>query len=173
MALRGADGTPAGTMAKADAHEPPGHLHEAFSVLVFDDRGRTLLQRRASTKYSFAGLWTNACCSHPLPGHELVEQARSRTRAEIGLAPDLELAGDFTYRAEDVASGLVEHEHDTVLVGYVPVGSVPVVDPSEVDETRWVSFVELHADVSARPATYTPWLAQVLETAAAAGHPRA
>lgn len=41
-------------------------LHRAFSVFLFDDAGRLLLQRRALTKVTFPGYWTNTCCSHPL-----------------------------------------------------------------------------------------------------------
>ena len=39
-----------------------GLLHRAFSVFLLDPRGRLLLQRRAISKYHFAGRWSNACC---------------------------------------------------------------------------------------------------------------
>src|SRR5262245_49802763 len=37
-----------GTTTVAEAHAAPGQLHRAFSVLLFDPDGRTLLQQRAS-----------------------------------------------------------------------------------------------------------------------------
>lgn len=43
-----------------------GLLHRAFSVFLFDDRNRLLLQQRASEKITFPDMWTNTCCSHPL-----------------------------------------------------------------------------------------------------------
>ena len=43
-------------------------LHRAFSVFLFDDRNKLLLQQRASSKITFPSLWTNTCCSHPLYG---------------------------------------------------------------------------------------------------------
>jgi isopentenyl-diphosphate delta-isomerase len=175
--LRGADGTAVGSMDKQSAHEPPGHLHEAFSVLLYDDandadEAHVLLQRRATTKYHFAGLWTNACCSHPSAAGDLVVQAVRRTLEELGVTVDLEVVGAFTYRAEDVLTGLVEHEHDTVLVGYVATGTRFAPDPSEVDAVRWVTPADLDAELEDRPAAFTPWLAQALECARAAGHPR-
>src|SRR5204862_7644009 len=47
-------GTPPGTATVEQAHEWPGVLHRAFSVLLFDPAGRTLLQRRAAAKTRFA-----------------------------------------------------------------------------------------------------------------------
>src|SRR5690606_6717791 len=55
-----------GTMEKMEAHRK-GVLHRAFSILLFDETGRMLIQKRANDKYHSGNLWTNACCSHPLP----------------------------------------------------------------------------------------------------------
>ena len=159
-----------GTMDKLAAHQAPGHLHEAFSVLVFDEDGRLLLQQRALAKYHFGGLWSNTCCSHP--HGDVREDARARTAAEVGLQVDLVVVGQFTYRAEDDGTGLVEHERDTVLVGYLPTGTVPRPDPAEVAATRFTALAELDADLEARPSAYTPWLRQALVCARSAGHPR-
>jgi len=43
-----------------------GLLHRAFSVFLFDDQKRLLLQQRATEKITFPDMWTNTCCSHPL-----------------------------------------------------------------------------------------------------------
>lgn len=43
-----------------------GLLHRAFSVFLFNRSNELLLQRRASEKITFPGMWTNTCCSHPL-----------------------------------------------------------------------------------------------------------
>ncbi|HOX83255.1 MAG TPA: NUDIX domain-containing protein, partial [Chryseolinea sp.] len=56
-----------GIMEKLEAHQK-GILHRAFSVLLFNSKGEILLQKRAIGKYHSGGLWTNTCCSHPLPG---------------------------------------------------------------------------------------------------------
>ena len=51
-----------------------GLLHRAFSVFMFDEEERLLLQRRADAKITFPGLWTNTCCSHPLHFEEELEE---------------------------------------------------------------------------------------------------
>lgn len=43
-----------------------GLLHRAFSVFLFNDKNELLLQQRADEKITFAQMWTNTCCSHPL-----------------------------------------------------------------------------------------------------------
>merc|ERR1719502_58703 len=53
-----------------NVEQPRGILHRAFSVFLFDEQGRLLLQQRASTKITFPNVWTNTCCSHPLYGYE-------------------------------------------------------------------------------------------------------
>ena len=59
-----------GPISKYDAHKAElinaGRLHRAFSLFVFDQNNRLLLQKRSKHKVTFASLWTNSCCSHPL-----------------------------------------------------------------------------------------------------------
>ena len=50
-------------------------LHRAFSVFLFDESGRYLLQQRVRQKYHSGGLWSNTCCSHPRPGESIGESA--------------------------------------------------------------------------------------------------
>ncbi|HET6762144.1 MAG TPA: NUDIX domain-containing protein, partial [Longimicrobiaceae bacterium] len=70
-----------GAAEKLAAHVDGGALHRAFSVMVFDARGRMLLQRRAAGKYHSPGLWTNTCCGHPRPG-EAIDRAAGRRLME-------------------------------------------------------------------------------------------
>ena len=58
---------PTGTMEKMEVHEK-ALLHRAFSVFIFNSKGKMLLQKRSNNKYHSAALWTNACCSQPAPG---------------------------------------------------------------------------------------------------------
>ena len=57
-----------GFLNKADCHVGDGVLHRAFSVFLFDDAGRLLLQHRASGKPLWPLYWSITCCSHPRRG---------------------------------------------------------------------------------------------------------
>ena len=150
-----------GTSEKLAAHQHGGRLHRAFSVFLFDDAGRMLLQKRAALKYHFGGRWTNACCGHPRPGEEVGAAARRRLREELGVESELREVFTFVYSAEDPGSGLTEREVDHVLVGRFGGEARP--DPDEVDALRWADCSELERDLAQHPERYTPWFAQVLE----------
>jgi isopentenyl-diphosphate delta-isomerase len=146
-----------GSMPKLDAHQPPGHLHRAISVFVYSTSGRMLLQRRAATKYHFAGLWANAACSHPTERETPVAAGERRLREEMGLVVPLIEEGTFTYRAEDPVSGLVEHEFDHVIVGVCDDDPRP--DMHEADAWDWVSPAELAERLADNSEGFAPWLA--------------
>jgi isopentenyl-diphosphate delta-isomerase len=149
-----------GYAEKLEAHRDGGRLHRAFSIVLFDAEGRMLLQQRASAKYHFGGLWTNACCGHPRRGEELLPAARRRLREELGVDTELRRAFSFRYTATDAGSGLTERELDHVLVGTVDGPVRP--DPAEIDALRWVDPGELSRDLDAHPERYTPWFADVV-----------
>jgi isopentenyl-diphosphate delta-isomerase len=76
-----------------------------------------LLQQRAMDKYHSPGLWTNACCSHPAPGEDILMAAKRRLQEELGFGTGLEKIFDFTYKTE-FDNGLTEYEFDHVFVGW-------------------------------------------------------
>lgn len=143
-----------GTMEKMEAHRS-GMLHRAFSIFLFNAKGHMLLQQRAMDKYHSPGLWTNACCSHPLPGELVAAAAQRRVQEELGISPSFEPGFQFTYRAE-LANELVEHEFDHVFFGRWDGGLKP--DPAEVMNTRWISIDEMQSEVANAPERFTAWL---------------
>ena len=152
---------PLGVEAKLRAHQEGGRLHRAFSVFIFDERGRMLLQRRSTKKYHFGGLWTNTCCSHPQRDEAVADSARARLREEFGFEVDLSQGFTFLYRATDPASGLTEHEFDHVFFGRFD--GQPRPNPDEIDDWKWVEVEALMADVRDHPERYTPWFRIALE----------
>ena len=142
-----------GAVEKMAAHRE-GILHRAFSIFVFDDAGRMLLQQRAQQKYHSGGLWTNTCCSHPRPGEPIAEAAHRRLREEMGFDCPLETAFSFIYRA-DLDHELTEHEYDHVLIGRY--SGDPVPNAAEVDDWKWTPLPEVCAAVAERPETFTVW----------------
>lgn len=130
-----------GRMDIIEAHSEPGTLHVAVSVMLVDPAGNWLVQRRAHTKPLFAGRWANSCCTHPRPDESIADAARRAVSRELGIdAPPLVPAGQFTYRASDPASGMVEHEYDHVMVGRLPEGVTAAPEPSEVAAVSWLRW---------------------------------
>ena len=135
-------GNTTGTSEKLAAHQAPGQLHRAFSVFLFDERGRLLLQRRALGKYHSPGVWSNSCCGHPYPGEPPFAAAVRRVGEELEVAPTLlREAGTVRYNHPDPASGLVEREYNHLFVGLVTAAAHPV--PEEIAEIAFVTPDEL------------------------------
>lgn len=153
-------GRAAGSAAKADVHHDATPLHLAFSCYVFDARGELLVTRRASSKRTFPGVWTNTFCGHPGPGEAMDAAVLRRGRQELGLELDrlrLVLPG-FRYRAEQ--DGTVENEMCPVFTARV--AEVPTrPDPAEVDELRTVAWAPFRDDVLAGSwPGISPWCAE-------------
>ncbi|MFB2598966.1 isopentenyl-diphosphate Delta-isomerase [Herbiconiux sp. P17] len=152
------DGAPIGVADKHQVHTDDTPLHLAFSCHVFDEAGRILVTRRALTKRTWPGVWTNSFCGHPAPEEELTDAVTRRARDELGLElAGLELAlPDFRYLAID-ASGIVENE---ICPVYIARAAGPVLaNPAEVAEWRWADTAELQLAVALTPWAFSPWLA--------------
>jgi isopentenyl-diphosphate delta-isomerase len=148
-----------GLMEKMEAHRK-GLLHRAFSVLVFNDKGELLLQRRAFGKYHSEGLWTNTCCSHPFPGESILEAGKRRLFEEMGFTCELTEVFSFIYKA-NLDNRLIEHELDHVLVGFSE--ETPHLNLEEVSSFKWMTIDEIKADISQNPSNYTAWFRILIE----------
>jgi len=142
-----------GFMEKMEAHEK-ALLHRAFSVFIFDEQGRMLLQQRADSKYHSAGLWSNACCSHPQPNEDIQDAANRRLKEELGFQVPLTKAFSFTYKAA-FENGLTEHEFDHVFVGTYNGEIIPNSD--EVKAYGYKSFKEIEDLLAIDKDMFTPW----------------
>jgi isopentenyl-diphosphate Delta-isomerase len=149
--------TETGLMSKTEAHEK-GLLHRAVSVFITNSDGDWLLQRRALNKYHSAGLWTNTCCSHPLPGETNEDAVKRRLIEEMGLECELNQLFRFTYR-EILENGLIEHELDYVFLGISNL--LPVINDSEVAEYKYFNYQELKNDINKNPENYTVWFRKI------------
>ncbi len=148
-----------GLMEKMEAHRK-GLLHRAFSVLVFNENGELLLQRRAFGKYHSEGLWTNTCCSHPYPGESILEAGKRRLFEEMGFTCELSEVFSFIYKAE-LENGLTEYELDHVLIGFSD--ETPHLNLEEVSAFKWMSIDDIKNDMSENHSQYTAWFQILIE----------
>ena len=155
-------GTPIGTADKATVHTTNTPLHLAFSCHVFNKDGHVLVTRRALSKATWPGVWTNAVCGHPGPGEDMTDAITRRVQYEIGLeSTDITPAiPAFRYRAVD-ASGIVENEICPVFIAHA--ASQPTPRDDEVCEWQWVEPDALRSAVLATPFAFSPWLVEQLE----------
>jgi isopentenyl-diphosphate delta-isomerase len=157
VVLLAEDGTRVGTAPKATVHTSDTPLHLAFSCHVTNAGGEILITRRALSKLTWPGVWTNSFCGHPGPDESMDDAIRRRADQELGITVrDIRPAlPDFRYRAID-ASGIVENEICPVFAATI-VGE-PHPSPAEVAEWRWVKPENLRAAIEGAPFAFSPWL---------------
>ena len=129
-----------GTADKASVHDADTALHLAFSAYLFDDGGRLLVTRRALSKRTFPGVWSNSVCGHPAPGERLPDAARRRAARELGVevGPLRLVLPRFAYRAE--MQGVVENELCPVYAGWLAPRAAVGLAADEVAESEWVPW---------------------------------
>jgi mannose-6-phosphate isomerase len=142
-----------GLCPKMKAHEE-ALLHRAFSVFIFNDEGKLLLQQRASEKYHSPKLWTNTVCSHQRNSESNIQAGKRRMMEEMGMTAELKEVFHFIYQAP-FDNGLTEHELDHVMIGFS--NKNPIINPDEVMSYKWKTLEDIQADIKLHPENYTEW----------------
>lgn len=150
-------GRPCGQADKATVHSSRTPLHLAFSCWLLDGRGRTLLTRRAPTKLTFPGVWSNSFCGHPAPGEDPAVAVARRGHQELGVGVrDLRIVlPRFRYTAT-MANGITENELCPVYVA--ATGDDIEANSAEVADYTWVEWSVLVESVDREPELFSPWL---------------
>lgn len=171
-----------------------GLLHRAFSVFLFDENDRLLLQERAEGKITFPEMWTNTCCSHPLCVPEelgvILENkttdvkdiknsiegakiaAQRKLNHELGIPfEDVPLSKfHFLTRIHYMAtsgsedSPWGEHEIDYILLIRVKNGIRIKANHNEVKNHKFVSMNQLHEMFQVRSLNFTPWFKLICQS---------
>lgn len=146
---------PIGTADKNSVHSSTTPLHRAFSLFLFNSRGQLLLTKRANTKKTFPGVWTNTVCGHLSPDDTTVSAATRRLGEELGITGvAIREVAPYQYRFAD-KNGIVENEICPILVGNFDGDPVP--HPDETDEWKWMDWEAFLADIRNNPGPYSPW----------------
>jgi len=90
---------------RSEIHSDPSLIHRVVHVLVFDKKGRLLLQKRSLNKDVAPGKWDTSVGGHVNPGEDITEAARREMKEELGVF-DCRLEYQYTY----LFSNLIESE---------------------------------------------------------------
>src|SRR3989344_7550838 len=143
-----------GTCPKALLHHANTPLHRDFSSYIFSKDGRVLAQRRAKSKETWGGFWSNSCCGHPTVGEERIDAAKRRIKEELGIdVYDLKQVAPYKYRFE--LDGVVEHEVCPIFIARTDGQVKP--NPSEVEDYKWLTWPEFKAHMADPANHYSPW----------------
>ncbi len=163
-------GNTIGQASKAAVHHGDTPLHLAFSCYLFNDAGRVLLTRRALTKQTWPGVWTNSFCGHPAPGEAIIDAVHRRGHQELGASiRDVHcVLPEFRYRAR-AADGTVENEICPVFCALLD-GEIAAA-PHEVMDMVWVDWSQART-AAALDWAISPWAQDQIPLLEAADLPR-
>jgi len=162
-----------GKDSKVNCHIGNGKLHRAFSVLLFNNSNKLLIQKRAREKITFPSIWANSCCSHPLhidseiKGIEGAKTAAKRKmEQELGINPEeinrghLQYITKMRYKAR-ADKKWVEYEIDYIFVIKCDVKINP--NKIEIEDTKYVNPEELEELFLDKNAKIGPWFRLIKE----------
>ncbi|WP_448908529.1 isopentenyl-diphosphate Delta-isomerase [Hoylesella shahii] len=145
---------------KIEAHKN-GLAHYAFSIIMYNSRNEILLQKRAFFKYHSGGLWSNACCGHPISNTDMDDikhQAIRQIFEELGTeVHDIRYAFTFSYQGN--CGNLKENEVDYVFFCKCESKITPNFD--EVADYKWVSLWTLDSEMKKNPSAFTLWFREM------------
>lgn len=171
-----------------------GLLHRAFSVFLFNEDGKLLLQQRAEEKITFPAMWTNTCCSHPLcvpselgisadSDSTAIDQlensvagvknaAQRKLEHELGIPYSDSPLDSFTYLTRihyKSASGSEtskwgEHEIDYILIQKAKNSITIDANYNEVMDYKWVDADELKQMFEDNKLVFTPWFKLICQS---------
>jgi isopentenyl-diphosphate delta-isomerase len=140
-----------------------GAAHRAISIVAWNaDRTKMLITRRAATKATWPGFWSNAVCSHPRPQESYAAAARRRLHEELQISGTISPAFRMYYGpVQCPISGAFEHELDHVFYARLPENARIKPNRTEISALRWVNQAQLA--VLQQSGKITPWFAMILE----------
>jgi isopentenyldiphosphate isomerase len=73
---------------RSEIHGNPSLIHKVAHVLVFNDKGELLLQKRSMNKDVAPGRWDTSVGGHISPAEDLIEAAKREMEEELGIVSD-------------------------------------------------------------------------------------
>lgn len=142
---------------KSVGHTGEGKHHLAITVLIYNNKGEVLLQKRKHKV--FDNIWDFTGATHPLHSQNGMDEnfdeaTRRCLQVEYGIiGVNLENLGGFNYFAK--YGELCENEHCMMMIGEYN-GEVNL-NPAVGYEYKWMDKQEFLKDVEENPDQYTPW----------------
>lgn len=128
-------GRPIGIAPRSEIHGNPSLIHRVVHVLVFNDHGELLLQRRSLKKDVAPGKWDTSVGGHVEPGEGLNQAAKRELLEELGVEAEIGFLYSYIhtnpYETELVYTFLCTHNGPFSFNG------------DEIDEVRFWGIEEI------------------------------
>lgn len=128
-----------GSITRREAHDGSHKIHRAVSILLTNQNGEILLQKRSKHKDTYPGFWTISASGHVTFGQSYDEAANRELEEELGINTPL------TFKKKYMVTDPGETEYDCVYVGNLNSDIQINFDKDEISEVKWLSIEQINA----------------------------
>lgn len=124
-----------GYRTRFDCHHNKQLIHRTVGVVIFNDQGQPLLQKRSKNKDLYPGLYTISASGHVNKGETYLQAAKRELMEELGITATLKKR----------AKSLVELEQETEMgcLFSTTYNGPFYPEKDDIDEVKFVSPAEL------------------------------
>lgn len=138
-----------------------GSYYRLVQIVLRDEKGNFLLQKRSLKKSLYPGRWTNAASGHVDEGETYETSAPRELVEEIGIETPLSFVGKFL--VQKTQDDKIINQFNGVFEGRIASNASFKLQPEEVSEVRWFTLQELHEMIVTNPEAFTPAVATALK----------
>lgn len=148
-------------VATRDEAYANGWYYRLVRIILEDENGRLLLQKRSEQKKLYPGLWTDAASGHVDEGDTYETAAERELEEELGVNTELEWVGKFLVEHADGMKDI--KQFNGVFRGKITADTPLTPQTDEVSDTRWMTVDELKQEILQYSDNFTPGIRQVVE----------
>ncbi len=141
-----------GTAPRGDVHRL-NLLHRSVHILVFDDAGSVLLQKRSAWKDREPLKWDSSAAGHLEPGEDYAAAAARETEEELGIRPELQPLGKIR-ACENTGGEFVEVFTARHQGPFMPA-------PAEIEDAKFFPLGMIASWIAVRPDDFAPGFREV------------
>ncbi len=138
-----------------------GYYTRNISVMLRDQNGRVLSQKRNTRVASYPGMWTVAASGHVDEGETWDTAAYRETQEEIGISTDLKHVGNCIFKddVDDKKIRRIIHVYE----GIIDSSAQFTLQEAEVDDTKWYTLADLKSLIQQHPEQFTPVFREIID----------
>ncbi|MBU1000639.1 NUDIX domain-containing protein [Patescibacteria group bacterium] len=124
-----------GYHTRFDCHHNKELIHRLIGVVIFNDKGKVLLQKRGKKKDLYPGLYTVSASGHVGKGETYLQAAKRELLEELGITSHLKKEAKFLTK--------LEQETEMVCLFSAKYNGPFYPNKKELDEIEFVAPVQL------------------------------
>lgn len=129
-----------GSISRANAHSDGDKIYRTIFIIVKDNHGKILLQKRSQTKDLYPGCWDLSVGGHVKYGQSYVAAATEELREELGIKAN---ENDLDFLGEVLVTLKKSKEFFHVFEYELKKNDVVNIANNEVDAVKWMTMEEV------------------------------